>query len=94
MQEMLDWFRDQFVWLIKGIEWPFKWIWKYLLDGVAAALNAIPVPDSITAGLSNLGSLPGGVYWFCQMMALPEGLAMVFSAYAIRFLIRRIPLIG
>ena len=65
-----------------------------MLDGLAAVIEAIPVPGFM-ANLGNyLGGLDSGVAWFAQTLQLGTGLTFVLGAYVLRFLIRRIPIIG
>lgn len=82
-----DWLRDLLLWV------PRK-IWELLLDGLAAVIEAIPVP----AWLADIGdvfdAIPDGVVYFAQALQLPAGLSMVIAAYVLRFLIRRLPIIG
>ncbi len=43
---------------------------------------------------SSLGSIPAGVWYFLDLFNASVGIPLVLSAYATRFIIRRIPLIG
>lgn len=57
---------------------------------------------SVLAGfLPNVGTLNGafggiaaGTWWFLDLFAFSQGLPMVITAFAYRFLIRRLPVIG
>lgn len=53
-------------------------------------------PDDITpaAITQSLLSIPSGVWWVLDIFHFDYGLQMLLSATVIRFLIRRIPLIG
>ena len=70
------------------------WIYVYdsLMDGLAAMVETIPVPDL----LSNLQTvhLPASVSWFLEPFNLPSGLLIIVGAYTARFVLRRIPFIG
>ena len=70
----------------------WMWIFETALIPFVAVLEAIPVP-SFAANMGNL-SLPSGVAWFAQALELPAGAAIMASAWAIRFVIRRLPFIG
>ncbi len=50
----------------------------------------IPI-ESLTGVLSNI---PPGVLWFASILDLNFALPTVLGAYAVRFLIRRLPVIG
>jgi hypothetical protein len=84
---VLQWIKDFFTWL-------FQYIWAQILEALAAVINAIPVPDFVYQAQSAFSSLSGNVLFFAQKFAFGEGVAMILAAYAIRFLIRRIPIIG
>ncbi|MDO6387644.1 DUF2523 family protein [Uliginosibacterium paludis] len=43
---------------------------------------------------SAFGGLPGSMWWLMNIMQFNVGVPMVLSAYATRFIIRRIPVIG
>jgi hypothetical protein len=87
INKVLGWFKEFFTWL-------FQTIWAQILEGLAAVIAAIPVPDFVYQAQSAFGSLSGNILFFAQKFAFGEGVAMVLAAYGIRFLIRRIPLIG
>lgn len=87
LSDFAEWLKDLLLWL------PLK-VWEMLLDGLATVLESIPVPDFVSTASGAFSSIPGNVLFFANFFALGEGIAMVLSAYAVRFLIRRIPLIG
>lgn len=67
-----------------AIWWVLQDLWQYLLGGLANVdvfQNAIDV-------------MPEATWYFLGMMALDQGVPLVVSAVAIRFLIRRLPLLG
>jgi hypothetical protein len=88
------WLADVLEWLKELLLYLPLHVWDGLLDGLASLVEAIPVP----AFMQNLGSLfaglSPGIAYFLSPLSLGTGVSMVLSAYAIRFLIRRIPLIG
>lgn len=48
-----------------------------------------------TAGITSaMGGLTAGTWYFLDLFAFSQGLPMVLSAVATRFIIRRIPVIG
>ena len=81
-------------WLKELLLWIPRKLWSELLDGLAALLTAIPVPDFVTTAQGAFAGLPSGVVFFANKFAVPEILGMVIAAYVVRFLIRRIPVIG
>lgn len=87
MQEFLDSVVDAFLWI------PLK-LYQALLSGLATVLESIPVPDWAT-GVSGLASgISPTVMYYVEPFNLGTGLSILFSAYGVRFLIRRIPFIG
>lgn len=54
-------------------------------------ISLIPDPGGIRQGIASLGS---GVLYFVEFFGLDVGINAVLSAYATRFIIRRIPLMG
>jgi hypothetical protein len=68
------------------------WIFETILYAFVVILELIPVPGwAVNVGSLNL---PDGVAWFASAFELPFGAAVMSSAWIIRFLVRRIPVIG
>lgn len=82
-----DWLRDLLLWVPKKL-------WDLFLDALVAVVEAIPVPSWLSSAGGVFDAIPDGVIYFAQALQLPAGLAMIISAYVIRFIIRRIPIIG
>lgn len=82
----------QWTWIVDEIKGLFVWISEQVFNGMVAVLDAIPVP----AWAANAGSIgiPSEVVWAASAFELQYGAAVVASAYGIRFLIRRLPVIG
>ena len=80
-----DWFLDQVAAL--GL-----WFWEKILNGLAAVIESIPVPEW-AGSLSNL-HLPAEIGWLADAFQLEFGAAVFVSAYTLRFIIRRLPVIG
>lgn len=81
-------------WLLELVSWIPKKIWELLLDALASAIEAIPVPDFVANAGGWFGGIPATVIYLGQFFAVAEGLAMIMSALVLRFVLRRIPLIG
>lgn len=82
-----DWLRDLLLWV------PLK-IWQAILDAVGFVLEQIPVPAWLADAGNVFDDIPDGVIYFAQAFQLQAGLGIMISAYLIRFVIRRIPIIG
>jgi hypothetical protein len=88
------WLEDVLAWLKELLLYiPLK-VLQGVLDAAASLIEAIPVP-SFMANLGDLfaGISPGMAY-FVNDLHLGAGVTMVLSAYVIRFLIRRLPVVG
>ena len=75
---------DGFVWSLA----------EQIFNAIIAVFNAIPIPDWAQSGADILSSIPPSVGYFVGPFDLGYGAAILGGAYGIRFLIRRIPLIG
>lgn len=81
-------------WMLEAWLWVMTKVWQLLLEGLASLIESIPVPSFMQQAGSFWGGIPSNVVYFFQFFAVAEGLAMVTTALALRFLLRRIPLIG
>jgi len=80
--------------LISSI-WLFvKYAFQEVLEALNGFLHWIPVPDFASKAGGFLQGMPPEVSWFLNAVAFNEGLTMVMLAYVLRFILRRIPLIG
>lgn len=82
-----DWLRDLLLWV------PRK-IWELMLDGLASVIEAIPVPSWLADAGDAFSGLPSGVLYFVDALNLGAGMTIILGAYVLRFLIRRLPVIG
>jgi len=98
MQAVLDWFAllvETFLgWLFELVLWAPRKIFELFTDGLAAIVDSLPFPD----WLGSVGNLWGGlscsVGYFLIPFNIGYGMTIISSAYLIRFLIRRLPLVG
>lgn len=95
---MLDWLWDAIKnfasWLLDVLLWvPLK-LWELFLDIFASLLESIPVPDFVTNAGLYMGSIPPTVWYFASIVRFDYGLSVVLGASIIRFVIRRLPVIG
>lgn len=58
---------------------------------IAILANLLPSSTSLSGAL---GGIPSSVWFFLDLFNLTLGLPLVLSAWATRFIIRRIPVIG
>jgi hypothetical protein len=81
-------------WLLEVLLWVPRKVWAETLDALAGVLESIPVPDFVATADSAFNAIPANIVFFSQYFAVSEGITMILSAYVLRFLIRRIPIIG
>lgn len=62
-----------------------------LLDGLAVVMESVPAPDFLNRSPV---TLPDSVGFWLDLAEFQTGLGIIVSAYILRFLIRRIPVIG
>ena len=66
------------------------WVLEAFLSAVATLFGAITVPDWMSGGMHSLFSaLDSGPMWFLSAMGLPQGMAFLGTAVAIR-LVRKV----
>lgn len=95
MEDTPDTVADGSIWetLADILLWvPLK-LYGLILDGLAAIIEAIPAPEWVSHAGNILQGSPGFLFWL-DLFNVPEGLSIVFGAYGIRFIVRRIPVIG
>jgi len=94
MDYLIDLFSDFMVWLKDLLLWlPLK-LTELLLDGLALLVESIPVPTWLQGAGGFLSAIDPTVAFFLEAFQFGQGLTIVIAAYIIRFLIRRIPVIG
>ena len=89
---MLDWLVDALNWLKDLLLWlPLK-LYSLFLGGLAAFVELIPVPDWM-ANL-NFSGIPPELVYFGAAFQIPLAFTCIIGGSVIRFLIRRLPVIG
>lgn len=81
-------------WLLDFILWLPRKITQIVLEGIASFFQSIPAPDWMTGAASAFAGIPSSVLYLVSHLHLDVGVGIILSAYAVRFLIRRIPVIG
>lgn len=95
LQETLkDFFEEWLQWLYDFVLWLPRKLWQELLEALNNLIHYIPVPDFFADAGTAMASIPSGVAFFAQVGQFNYGLTVVITALTIRFLIRRIPLVG
>lgn len=68
------------------------WLYEKLINGIVAVIEMIPVPEF----LENASSLriPDGLGFVAEVFHLEMGAQIIVSAFVLRFIIRRLPIVG
>lgn len=91
---IVEYFNAAIDWFFELVQWLPKLLFAEILDALALVVEAIPVPGFIDTATGAFQSIPPTVLFFASKFALGEGVAMILAAYVLRFVIRRIPIIG
>lgn len=81
-------------WLLDVLLFIPRKTWELILDGLATTVEALPAPDFLASLNANFSAIPSGAVYLADAFALREGLAIVIGALILRFVLRRIPMIG
>lgn len=87
MTEILEFLKDLLLWV------PRK-LWAELLEALQALIHSLPVPDFVADASGYFSAISGNILFFAQKLAVGEGITMILGALVLRFILRRIPLIG
>ena len=82
--DTLKWIKDYFVWL-------WNKIWNGLLDTIANLLESLAVPSWVTEASAVVSALPPEVIWLLDPFEIGTGLAIIGSAYILRWQMKWIP---
>jgi len=66
----------------------------YVTTGFISVLQSSGILPSAANLTSSLDLIPSDVWYFINFFAISYGIKTVISAYAARFIIRRLPIIG
>lgn len=88
-------------WLVAAAQWLFDLLlklplhlWVLVLGGLQAAVNAIPVPSFFSDASNYVAQMPPLVAYISGGFEIPYGLGVITTAWLLRWVLRRIPLIG
>ncbi|MCU7813400.1 MAG: hypothetical protein KZQ77_19515 [Candidatus Thiodiazotropha sp. (ex Notomyrtea botanica)] len=74
--------------------WVWQSIWDAMLDAMAHIIELIPVPSFLQSASGVFSSIPGEVAFFAGALEITYGIGVIVAAWGIRFLIRRLPIVG
>lgn len=91
---ILHFIGDVLEWVVDFFQWLFVKLAVLIFDAIVAVLALIPVPEWFAELSGNIGDIDPGVLYFIEPFQFGVGFAWVVSAYLLRFLIRRLPVVG
>lgn len=80
--------------LLNLVLYPLRWIFLQVTDWLADTIQAITLPDWYSSVASFWSGVPSSVMYFAQWFSFGSGLTIIFAAFAVRFIIRRLPVVG
>ncbi|MEJ1339155.1 MAG: hypothetical protein RPT95_13620 [Candidatus Sedimenticola sp. (ex Thyasira tokunagai)] len=87
LSDFAQWLKDVLLWI------PRK-LFQEIMEGLSSLLDSIPVPDFFSNLASAWANISPQVLFYLSPFELGYGLTVIGIAYGLRFLIRRIPIIG
>ena len=94
LKKILEFLGSIVQFVVDFAQWMAVKVFTLIFDALIAVLSLIPVPEWLTGLSGNIAAIDPGILFFAAPFQLGTGIAWVVSAYLLRFLIRRIPLIG
>ena len=85
---------DALQWLLDAIKDAFEWVFEQLVDAAVVLLSLIPVPDWLANAAGLFDAVPSGIWWMWQYFEIGYGIGVMVGALVLRFILRRIPIIG
>lgn len=86
---------DCCVWCIDGVVYAFKYTIWFVLEGIYTVIigliSAVDVSALITQASVSWGLLPGALGYLLLLVGVPQGIAIIGSAYLIRMGLNLIP---
>lgn len=94
MDKLIEFLQRILEWLLEAFLWVPRKVYEMITDGLASFVEGLPVPPFMSDLSSFVSGLDSSVAYFASPLHIGSGLGIIIAAYVIRFLIRRIPLIG
>ncbi|MBH3382255.1 DUF2523 domain-containing protein [Pseudomonas asiatica] len=88
-------------WLKSIIEQVASWlanlvisVFSWFVDATIYLIDLMGVTQRLKLASAYFDALPDGVWYFMNLFQVQWGLSLVLASYCVRFLIRRLPVIG
>ena len=92
MQTLIDFIYSLFNNFLSYLLCPVKWLYSNLSQLIIDSISSIDV--STLSSLSNAYLITSELAYYLDLFAFKESFAILASAYTVRFIIRRIPVVG
>lgn len=90
----MQWLQDFAEWLLDLLLFVPRWLWSQVLDALATFVESVPVPEAVSAWMTNAGSIPSTIVWFLTILEFKYGVSVIIAALVLRWQLRRIPFLG
>jgi hypothetical protein len=94
MDKLIEFLQRILDWLLEALLWLPRKMYELVTDGLGSFIEGIPVPEFMQNLSGWVSGLDPTVAYFAAPLHIGAGLGILIAAYIIRFLIRRVPLIG
>ena len=94
MEWLFNWLERFLNWLLDVLLYVPKKVFQWLMEGLSWLIQQIPVPSFFADAGTLVSQLGSDIGYFMDMFQLNAGIAIVLSAYVLRFVIRRLPIVG
>jgi hypothetical protein len=94
MQTLIDWLADALAWFVDVLLYVPLVLYQGLLEALLAVLELLPVPEFVDDLAGYVAGISPGFTYFTEAFNFSAGLGIIFSAYVVRFVIRRLPVVG
>lgn len=71
-----------------------EWVFSRMAEEIVRFFNKLPVPSFFDTAGDAFAGIPPSVVYFASAFRIGEGISMILLALLLRFIIRRIPIIG
>lgn len=87
LHRFAEWLQQLFLYVPRKV---FEW----LTDGIGSLIDGITLPAWWSSASGYLTGISSDVLWMLSWFEFGTGVGILVSAYGIRFLIRRLPIVG
>ncbi|EQB0423092.1 DUF2523 family protein [Pseudomonas aeruginosa] len=94
IEDFFKWVQDAFDYFWELLTTFPQFVFHELVSGIVKFFQWLPVPEFFTQAGNAFQAIPPSVVYFANAFQIGPGVTMVLGAYLLRFILRRIPIIG